>query len=121
MCQPVESWSAALLLVFLCVFSINAVLQHRFLKQLENGHPLRWQELGKRRVWTDDGNTSYAAAQWYLLSGEFRTLNDETLVALGVRSRRAALASIAALVLWGLFVTITQASPSFSCLLGLSP
>ncbi len=121
MCHSFESWSAALLLVFLFAFLLNAVLQHRFLTRLEDDHPSQWRELGKRKVWTDDGNTSYAAAQWYLLSGEFRTLHDPTLVALGVRARRAALSAIAALGLWGTFVTITQASPSFSCLLGFSP
>ncbi len=71
-------------------------------------------------MWFDDGNRTVAVADWYFISGEFKTLNNPALVQLGVKARRAAFTTIGTFVVWGTFVSISQATPSFSCLLGMS-
>ena len=118
MCLPVESWSAALLLLFFLTVSIHAVLQLRFLKQLERLHPDEWEELLAQDAWGDETSATYSAGLWYLLSGEYRSLGDDQLAVSACRARLAAIVSIVAFASWTVFVAITQASPSFRCLLG---
>jgi hypothetical protein len=118
MCIPVDSWSAALLLLFFLTVPIHAVFQVRFLKQLERLHPDEWEELRAQDVWGDENSATYSSGLWYLLSGEYRSLGDDQLAVSAFRARLAAIMSIVAFASWTLFVAITQASPSFRCLLG---
>jgi len=119
MCHPAESWSAALLLLFFLSVTIQAVLQARFLKQLERLHHDDWEELLAGEAWGDESSATYSAGLWYLLSGEYRLLGDRQLSASAVRARLAAFVSIGMLASWGVFVAITHASPNLRCLLGL--
>ena len=120
MCRNPEYWSTVLLAVFLCAGAVSAALQHGFLSHLRKLSPSLWRSLGERRVLTDDGNKSYAAAQWYLITGEYETHQDPELVTRGDRARLAFLISCVALFSWGAFAAITNASPRLACLLGVS-
>jgi hypothetical protein len=120
MCHLVNSWSAALLLLFFLSVTVHAVLQVRFLKQLERLHHDDWEELLARETWGDEGSATYSAGLWYLLSGQYRSLGDRQLARSALRARSAAIVSIAAFALWGVFVAITDASPNLRCLLGLA-
>ena len=120
MCHPVDSWSAALLLLFFLTVPIHMVLQMRFLRKLEGLHPDAWEELLGQQAWGDESSATYSAGIWYLLSGEYRLLGDRQLAASALRARLAAIVSIAAFASWVMFVAITQAPPNFKCLLGLA-
>ncbi len=120
MCHPVDSWSAALLLLFILSVTIHAVLQARFLKQLERLHHDDWEELLNPDAWGDESSATYSAGLWYLLSGEYRSLGDRQLAVSAFRARLAAIVSIVLLVTWGAFIAITHASPNLKCLLGLA-
>jgi hypothetical protein len=120
MCHPVDSWSAALLLLFFLSVPVHAVLQARFLKQLERLHHDDWEELLAREAWGDESSATYSAGLWYLLSGEYRSLGDRQLTRSAFRARLAAIVSIGLFVSWGVFVAITHASPNLRCLLGLA-
>jgi hypothetical protein len=115
-CHTSDSWSAALLLVFFLTVPAHAVLQLRFLKQLELRHPAVWEELTGRKAWGDESSATYSTSLWYLLGGGYRSLRDSTLAASALLARRAAGVSIVALASWAVFVALTQASPSFDCL-----
>jgi hypothetical protein len=116
MCDPLALTSGILLLVFGCSIPFSITLQGRFLAQLEEQQPVLWKQLGSRKVFFKNDDGAYTARQKYLLSGEFKNLSDSSLVTLGKRAQHAYFRSCAIFTLWGLFVTITQASPSFSCL-----
>jgi hypothetical protein len=118
MCHTANTWSAALLLLFFLTVAIHAVLQMRFLKQLERRYPGQWEEWVDEDAWGDESSATYSAGFWYVLSGKYRALGDRQLAARAVGARLAAVVSIVALASWGGFVAITQASPSFACLLG---
>ena len=120
MCHPVDSWSAALLLLFFLTVPIHMVLQMHFLKKLEGLHPDAWEELLDQKVWGDENSATYSAGLWYLLSGEYRLLGDGQLAASAFRARLAAIVSVAAFASWVMFVAITQAAPNFKCLPGLA-
>jgi hypothetical protein len=94
-------------------------LGHRFLYHLEAAEPFLWSDLGKRRIWTDDGNLSYAAAQWFLLAGEYKSLDDQSIVEKGDRARIAFFCMLAALIAWGVHASIFDAEPQFSCVLDI--
>jgi hypothetical protein len=115
-CHTADSWAAALLAVFFLTVAVHAVLQRRFLKQLELRHPAIWEELTGRQAWGDESSATYSASLWYLLAGGYRSLGDATLAASALRARRAAVATIVALASWAVFVAIAQASPGFHCL-----
>ncbi len=120
MCHSVDSWSAALLLLFFLTVPIHMVLQTHFLKKLEGLHPDAWKELLDQKVWGDENSATYSAGLWYLLSGEYRLLGDGQLALSAFRARLAAIVSVAAFASWVMFVAITQAAPNFKCLLGLA-
>jgi hypothetical protein len=120
MCHAVDSWSAALLLLFFLSVTIHAVLQARFLKQLERLHHDDWEELLEQDAWGDESSATYSAGLWYLLSGQYRSLGDQQLAVSAFRARLAAIVSIVAFASWGVFVAITHASPNLKCLLGLA-
>jgi hypothetical protein len=120
MCHPVDSWSAALLLLFFLSVTIHAVLQARFLKRLERLHHDDWEELLARDAWGDESSATYSAGLWYLLSGEYRSLGDRQLTGSAFRARLAAIVSIGLFASWGAFVAVTHASPNLRCLLGLA-
>ena len=120
MCHPVDSWSAALLLLFFLTVPIHMVLQMRFLRKLEGLHPDAWEELQGQQAWGDENSATYSAGLWYLLSGEYRLLGDGQLAASAFHARLAAIVSIAAFASWVIFVAFTQAAPNFKCLLGLA-
>jgi hypothetical protein len=120
MCHLVDSWSAALLLLFFLSVTIHAVLQARFLKQLERLHHADWEELLAREAWGDESSATYSAGLWYLLSGQYRSLGDRQLAGSAFRARLAAIVSIGLFASWGVFVAVTHASPNLRCLLGLS-
>lgn len=117
MCHAADFWSIALLVLLAAIGVVNAVLQHRFLHHLEVAVPSLWSKLGKRKVWTDDGNISYAAAQLYLLEGEYKSNGDQSLVEVGDRARVAFFCMLAALLIWGVHASVLGALPRFSCLL----
>jgi hypothetical protein len=121
MCQTANTWSAALLLLFCLTVAIHAVLQIRFLKHLERRYPATWEEWVDQGAWGDESSATYSVGLWYVLSGKYRSLGDNQLAARAARTRLAAVASIAAFASWAVFLTITQASPNFICLLGLLP
>jgi hypothetical protein len=120
MCHPADSWSAALLLLFFLSVTIHAVLQARFLKQLERLHHDDWEELLAEEAWGDESSATYSAGLWYLLSGQYSALGDRQLSTSAFRARLAAIVSLGMLVSWGVFVAITHASPNLRCLLGLA-
>ncbi len=120
MCHPVDSWSAALLLLFFLTVPIHMLFQMRFLKKLEGLHPDAWEELQGQQAWGDENSATYSAGLWYLLSGEYRLLGDGQLAASALRARLAAIVSVAAFACWIVFVAITQAPPNFKCLPGLA-
>lgn len=119
MCTGPELWSTFLLLASAAAAAVSGVLQHRFLSRLEDQQPAVWNKLGKRKVLTDDGNTSYAAAQWYLLEGEFTALDDPSLAALGSRARMSFFGTAVMFIAWGVLVVLANASPRLTCILGL--
>jgi hypothetical protein len=95
----------------------SGVLQHRFVRSLEKTLPAIWAELGTRKkLWTEDGNKHYAAAQRFLIWGEYKSLSDERLVKMGDRSRTAFFVFIASLVVFGFCAALTQGTPQLSCL-----
>jgi hypothetical protein len=120
MCRTPEYWSTVLLLALICTAAVSGVLQHGFLSLLQKQSPSLWRTLGKRRVLTDDGDKSFAAAQWYLITGEYKTHQEPELVTRGDRARIAFLISCIALFSWGAFASIANASPRLACLLGVS-
>jgi hypothetical protein len=120
MCHLFDSWSAALLLLFFLSVTIHAVLQARFLKQLERLHHADWEELLAREAWGDESSATYSAGLWYLLSGQYRSLGDRQLAGSAFRARLAAIVSIGLFASWGVFVAVTHASPNLRCLLGMS-
>jgi hypothetical protein len=119
MCTPTEL-AASLLFVglLLCmVFGFRHEL--RFTSHVEHKHPVEWRKLSQRgkHLFPEDGNTSYAGAQWYLiLRGEYSKIDDPELQVLGFKARRTAFIGLGCLVGLGIFVTLTQAMPSFRCL-----
>jgi len=119
MCTNAELWSTLLLVALAAAAAVSAILQHRFLSQLEDQHPSVWKQLGKRKVLTDDGTTSYAAAQWYLLEAEFTTLENLSLVALGRKARTSFFAAAAIFIAWGVVAVSANASPRLTCILSL--
>jgi hypothetical protein len=119
MCHAVDSWSAALLLLFFLTVAIHAGFQLHFLKKLERLHPDEWAELLDRDAWGDESSATYAAGLWYLLSGQYRSLGDNQLAVSAFRARFAAIVSVVAFASWVAFAAITLASPNFKCLLGL--
>ena len=121
MCHTANTWSAALLLLFFLTVAVHAVLQIRFLKHLERRFPATWEEWVDQDAWGDESSATYSAGLWYVLSGKYRLLGDPQLAARAVRARLAAIASVVAFASWAAFLAITQASPNFSCLLGLLP
>ncbi len=70
-----------------------------------------------RKVWTDDGNISYAAAQWFLLEGEYKSINDQAIIEKGDRARLAFFCMLAALMAWGVCASVSGVWFPFSCLL----
>lgn len=95
----------------------SGVLQHRFVRSLEKTLPAIWAELGTRKkLRTEDGNKHYAAAQRFLIWGEYKSLSDERLVKMGDRSRTAFFVFIASLVVFGFCAALTQGTPQLSCL-----
>ncbi|CAN7322040.1 hypothetical protein LJR039_001635 [Pseudorhodoferax sp. LjRoot39] len=108
-----------LILAFAAAAALSGGLQHRFLSRLEHQEPTVWSALGKRRVLTDDGDTSYAAAQWYLLNGEFTALNDQSLASLGRHARMSFFGTAAILIAWGVVAIAANASPRLTCFLGI--
>ncbi|WP_421882400.1 hypothetical protein [Methylibium sp.] len=116
MCTDGQLWSTLLFMLLVAAAIPSAVFQHRFLVQLESQHPKVWSTLGKRTVLTEDGNTSYASAQWYLLTGEFATLPDSALVAQGMKARAFFLVTAVALVAWGVAAVLANASPRLACI-----
>ena len=119
MCHSANTWSAALLLLFFLTVAIHAVVQMRFLKQLEGRYPAQWEEWVDEDAWGDESSATYSAGLWYVLSGKYRALGDSQLAARAVHARLAAIASIVAFASWAAFVAITQASPNFGCLVSL--
>ena len=120
MCHPADSWSAALLLVFFLSVAVHALLQARFLKQLERLHHDDWEELLAQEAWGNESSATYSVGLWYLLSGEYRSLGDRQLARSAFRARLAAIVSIVMLASWGVFAAITHASPDLRCLLGFA-
>ncbi len=76
----------ALAVSFAVAFAYNAFVQTRFMRRLKAEHPLVWVELGQRTVITDDADRTLAAAQFYLLAGEYKSVNDLVLIQLGGRA-----------------------------------
>jgi hypothetical protein len=115
-CTQFDLWSMALFAAMVCAVAVAASLQHGFVTQLELRSPSLWAELGRRRIWADDGNTSYAAAQLFLLKGEHTTLADPGLVKLGSRARLAFFVSIGLFLAWFPVVIVSDSFlPRFSC------
>lgn len=108
MCRAADFLSTVMLLVWIGACVPMGILQHRFLSRLENSRPSLWKELGHRKVWTDDGNKSYAAAQWYLVRGEYKSLGDHSLIDLGNRARNAFFGILGVFLAWGFVSTLTQ-------------
>ena len=120
MCQILEGWSLILALLCAVMFGIHGVLQLRFFKAFERSAPLVWKTFANTRNWMDWSDSSgTAAAQWYLLKGDFTNITDASLVARAKRSRLATLAFLVLLGVWGLFVWATQALPRLACIPGL--
>ena len=96
----------------------NAVLQGKFLSNLEARHRNLWHRLGKRRPFAEDGNFSYAAAQWYLITGEFRYSNEPDIVASGRLARSAFFGFLFLVASCVAVAQVTGTGPkSLSCLL----
>ncbi|MGN6829242.1 hypothetical protein [Paucibacter sp. M5-1] len=72
--------------MFAVAFGYNAFVQTRFMRRLRQEHPSVWVELGQRKVITEDADRTLAAAQLYLLAGEYKLVNDVILVQLGRRA-----------------------------------
>jgi hypothetical protein len=116
-CTPLDHWHIALFCALVATAAIAALLQHRFVTQLESHSPSVWEQLGKRRVWADDGNRSYAAAQLFLLKGEHTSLTDPALVRLGSRARWAFFVCAGLFLVWFMFAAeVNSFVPRFSCL-----
>jgi hypothetical protein len=88
---------AILSVLAICAFIASAVLQTRYLSFLEKQRPALWRELAERRPITDDGNFSYAAAQWYLITGEYNHDEDPEVWRLAWRARVAFFVTLALL------------------------
>ncbi len=118
MCTAADYAFFALSVAAVTAFVANAILQSRFLSKLEATHPTLWHQLGKRRPFTEDGNFSYAAAQWYLIAGEFNYSNEPDLVRSGKCARSA---FVAFLILAAACLAVTQVAGTgperLSCLL----
>jgi hypothetical protein len=116
-CTQTEYWYIALFTALLIATASAVFLQHRFFTRLESHSPSLWAELGNRRVWADDGNRTYAAAQLFLLRGEHRSLTDLALVQLGSRARWAFFVTVGLFLAWFMFATeLNSLMPRFSCL-----
>jgi hypothetical protein len=95
---------------------VAACLQHGFVTRLELHAPSLWAQLGKRKIWVDDGNTNYAAAQLFLLKGEHTTLADPGLVRLGSRARLAFFIGVGLLLAWFPVVVVSDSFlPRLAC------
>ena len=116
MCAAVDYAFLALCTFAVAALIANVVLQSRFLSSLEATHPTLWHQLGRRRPFAEDGNFSYAAAQWYLITGEFNHSKEPDLVLSG---RRARTAFFAFLILAATCFAVAQATgtgmESLSC------
>ena len=86
MCSTSTIAFLVLAISFAVAFGYNAFVQTRFMRRLEEAHPLVWVELGQRKVSTEDADRTLAAAQIYLLAGEYKSVNDSVLVRLGQRA-----------------------------------
>ena len=119
MCTQPEYWSIALFTALVIAAAVAAFLQHRFVTRLEPHSPSLWADLSKRRVWVDDGNRTYAAAQLFLLKGEHTSLSDPALIQLGSRARWAFFVTVGLFLVWFIFVVESNSlMPRFSCLFG---
>lgn len=116
MCSAFDFFSTVTLAV-VCLTAVPlAVLHDRFLRRLETTHPSLWEELGARKVWFRDGDKAYAAAQLFLLGGEYQSLSDAALVKLGDRARLAGLVFGLSLFVWTILQNVTHGTPQLSCL-----
>jgi hypothetical protein len=119
MCTPTELIASLLFIGLLLCMGFGFRHELKFTSHVERNHPTEWRNLAKRgkHLYPEDGNTSYAGAQWYLiLRGEYTAIDDPELKILGFKARRAAFLGLGFLVGLALFVVFTQATPSFRCL-----
>jgi hypothetical protein len=86
MCSASAIAFIVLAVSFAVAFGYNALVQTRFIRRLRQEHPLVWGDLGRRKVLTEDADPTLAAAQFYLLAGEYKSVKDSVLVQLGRRA-----------------------------------
>ena len=113
MCSASTIVFLALAISFAVAFGYNAIVQTRFMRRLRKEHPLIWGELGQRKVISEDADRALAAAQLYLLAGEYKSVNDLVLVQLGQRAVAAFYVGIAIAI--AMFIAASLAgSPAIS-------
>ena len=120
MCTPTELIASLLFLGLLLCMGFGLRHELKFISHIESKHPAEWRKLAQRgkHLYPEDGDASYAGAQWFLiLRGEYAEIPDPELHVLGFKARRAAFVGLAFLVVLGLFVVFTQATPSLKCLM----
>jgi hypothetical protein len=86
---------------------------------VENHHSGLWRNLATRSGWLmpEDGNHSYAGAQWHLIfCGEYKAIDDPVLQKLGYKTRLVTLAMLACVAVLGVFSMVLQSFPSPVCL-----
>lgn len=119
MCSTPETVAAGLYVLILLCVCVGVPYESRFMTYLEKHHSGLWRDLASRSGWLvpEDGNYSYAGAQWHLIfRGEYKSIDDAALQALGFKTRVVSFAMLACVAILGVFGMVMQSLPSPVCL-----
>ena len=119
MCSAPETVAAGLYVLLLLCVCVAVAYESRFMAHLENHHSGLWRDLASHSGWLmpEDGNYSYAGAQWHLiLRGGYKSIDDAALQTLGFKARLVSLTMLASVAILGVFAMVVQSFPSPVCL-----
>lgn len=117
MCEDVHLAFVLLAAAFVLAALWAFLAQRAFLRELGHSRPDVWKLLGSRKVWTEDGDKNLAAAQRFVIWGEYRLLDDPALVALGHRARLACASVAGVLLLAAIAIAMSQGAPAWQACL----
>jgi hypothetical protein len=118
MCTPTETLSLVLFLAFAGVTLRAGLLQQRFARALRSAAPAVWANISTWHRWNENSDLHESAVASYILQGSFSSLPQPALVQQGAICRRWHFASFTALLVFGVYSSITQVFIPIACLWG---
>ena len=116
MCKSVEFFAVLCAVAALPALVWSVSLQRSFNRALREAHPEVWAEFGTKGYFKYDESPKEAAAGWYLLTGQYCYLDDESLTRKGNRARHVTIAGFAVMCLGVLATSFPAYKSVFACL-----